>query len=494
MVGELTLFPERRHSHLLLAGAVSPGARLPRAAGFRRDAHYADRARHGQAIRDEVLQVRAEHAARQPVLGIDPELVLVLETNRQLSPDDVERAGLTVLELRSDKALVAFASDPDMTEFLDRNIQYQRGSPGTTDAGNERAAAYQALFDLVDAVRRVQVADVLSPGLAALIEAARTPRLLRIDIECWCGEDETEARRRNTDTQQAVAVAGGRVLDDGVRVEAGWSTVCAEAPSDRIIELASLDRVRRIDAAPQPLLSYPELRATHPDDLPVVLPPSADAPVLAVIDSGVRSAHPLLAPATIGVDYVGPSLGDGGDEVGHGTLIASLGLYGPLEQRLAERAPLQPSGRLLSIRVLDYRNQFPDERSWASQLMEALELAATAGARVINLSLGDPRTPYVPPRPTPVAALVDLFAREHPDIVIVVSAGNYPVAGHAISTLLDGSYAHTLLTDGDAGLLEPATAALTLTVGALCADHGREPSSTRPQTPNPSASQAGPAH
>ena len=34
------------------------------------------------------------------------------------------------------------------------------------------------------------------------------------------------------------------------------------------------------------------------------------------------------------------------------------------------------------------------------------ELAAEAGARVVNLSIGDPRVPYLPPRPTPVAALV----------------------------------------------------------------------------------------
>ena len=408
-----------------------------------------------------------------PVLGVNPELVIVLETNRQLEPEDVARAGLTVLELRSGTALVAFASDPDMTEFLARNEQYQQGSPGLTDGGNERAAAYQQLFDGIDAIRQVRVSDVLSTALAAAIDGANPNTQIRIDAQCWCGEDESEARRRNKDVRNAVSTAGGTVLDHGVRVEAGWSTVCAEVPAGRIVELASLDRVRRIDVFPQPLLNYPELRTATLADLPLVLAPRIDAPLVAVIDSGVRSAHPLIAAAVAGVEYIGPGLGDGGDESGHGTLVASLALYGSLEQSLADRAPLQAAGRLLSIRVLDADERFPDDRSWAKHLMQAMELAADAEARVINLSLGDPRSPYVPPRPTAVAALVDLFVREHPDIVVVISTGNFPLSEHPLDALLAGNYPETLLNSDEAGLLDPATAALALTVGALCGDEGQ---------------------
>lgn len=292
-------------------------------------------------------------------------------------------------------------------------------------------------------------------------------------VECWCGEDEGEARRRNEDVRDAVSAAGGTVLDHGVRVEAGWSTVCAHLPAGRIVELASLDRVRRVDVLPQPLLNYPEMRAATPADLPLVLGPRPDAPLVAVIDSGVRSAHPLIGPAVAGVEYVGPGLGDGGDEAGHGTMVASLALYGSLEQLLAGRELLQPAGRLLSIRVLDAQQRFPDDRSWANHLVDAMDLAAEAGARVINLSLGDSRAAYVPPRPTAVAALIDLFIRDHPDIVVVVSAGNFPLSEHSVDALLDGSYPAALLNSAEAGLLDPATAALALTVGALCGDEAQ---------------------
>jgi hypothetical protein len=474
MAGDpLMLFPERQHSHLRLAAAVSPGTRERRASGFGQPPRYTDRGSHGRAVRRDVLRVRDEHQRRQPTLGVTPELVLVLETNRQLSPEDVERAGLTVLELRSDTALVAFASDPELTEFLARNQQYQLGSPGLTDKGNERAAKYQELFDSIESLRGLQTADVLSLRASSLIDQVNTDDLIRVDIQCWCPENEDEARRRNNDVRAAVETAGGVVLDGGVRVEAAWSALCVEIAAGRIAEVASVDRVRSIDVLPQPVLSYMQLRATTPDDLPIVVAPAADAPIVAVIDSGLRSAHPLLSPAVMGVEYLGPGFGDGGDEAGHGTMVASLALYGSLEEPLAERSPLRAAGRLLSIRVLDAEQRFPDDRLWAGQMIDAMQLAVAAGTRVINLSLGDPRTPYSPPRPTAVATLVDIFIREHPDVVVVVSAGNFPPTEFTREALLRGTYAETLLTDPEAGLLDPATAALALTVGGLCGDRGQ---------------------
>ena len=78
---------------------------------------------------------------------------------------------------------------------------------------------------------------------------------------------------------------------------------------------------------------------------------ASDGPVLGVIDSGIASSHPLLAPAVLGAEWVG-SLGDGGDQHGHGTLVASLGLYGSLEDGLANPAePVRPRGRLVSVRT-----------------------------------------------------------------------------------------------------------------------------------------------
>ena len=53
-----------------------------------------------------------------------------------------------------------------------------------------------------------------------------------------------------------------------------------------------------------------------------------------------------------------------------------------------------------------------------------MEAAVAAGARVINLLVGDPRFPYRPPRPTPVAAFIDQSVHQH-NLIVTVSTGNY---------------------------------------------------------------------
>jgi len=98
--------------------------------------------------------------------------------------------------------------------------------------------------------------------------------------------------------------------------------------------------------------------------------------------------------------------------------------------RLPPEHHCAPPGGWLSIRVLNEDLLFPDELLWETALLDALRRAAEAGARIVNLSLGDPRRPYRPPRPTVLAAAVDDLARRL-DLVVVISAGNYPLAQHS---------------------------------------------------------------
>ena len=416
------------------------------------------------------MHVVTAQQRRVQVLGVKPELVLVLESNRQIAPEDVERAGLQLLEIRSDKVLVTFSSDPEMTEFRRRCTQYGVGPRGTTPAGYERPAEYEALFDALETVRQLAEEDVIDASTRALLGEAG--RVLRLDVSCWCPDDANDARRRFDEVKSAVEAAGGRVLDSVLRWEAGLSLIRAELPSSGVRDLARLDRVRRIVPLPVPQLTLPAVLSARPNDLPAVVRPAVDSPILGIIDSGVASSHPLLAPAVLGVEWVG-NLGDGGDQNGHGTLVASLGLYGPLESLLANPSePVRPSGRLVSVRVLDDQNQFADDRLWEAQLIEAMEIAVQSGAAVINLSLGDPRFPYQAPRPTALGAMIDQFIRSY-KVIVAISTGNYQPWNDRIGELTNENYPKVLLEADDSGLLDPAPAALALTVGALCPDPGQ---------------------
>ena len=465
----LYLVPMPVHGHLRLWDAITPGGRRPIPRGGGGQPVHADRGRHARDVRTQAIDLINAQNRRVQVLGIEPELVLVLESNRQVKPEDVESAGLQILELRSDKVLVAFASDPELRDFLDRCDKYGLGPRGLTAGGNERPAEYESLFDAVELARPLSEEDVLDHAVLPLL--ADASRMLRLDISCWCPEDADAAERRFGEVEAAVAAAGGRVLHGVLRHTVGLSLMRAELPAGRVRDLAQVDRIRQIAALPQPELTQPSVLSAAPRDLPVVLEPAPDAPILAVIDSGAASSHPLLAPAVLGIDWAG-GIGDGGDRHGHGTMVSSLALFGSLEPLITSQEPARPAGRLVSIRVLDDNAFFPEELPWEVLLGQAMETAVQAGARVINLSVGDPRFPYKPPRPTAVAALIDQFVRQN-NVIVTISAGNYTPWNDRIADLADNSYPRTILEAEDSGLLDPAPAALALTVGALCPDHGQ---------------------
>lgn len=480
--------PSSSHAHLRLRRQVPSGPRVTRPTPFDRPARYPDQPAHARSLRKDLAQLRAIYAKRVNVLGVAPENVAVLTFATPPNPDRLRGAGLTVLEWFPDRVVVTAPGDPDMGGLVDRLDQYQTG-PRPSAAADEtvdqarvdddepapepkvRPAPHQELFDAIDTIRPLSAEEVLSGPAATAIGAAAPTDLLTFDIQCWCPEDEKDARERNQRTVTALESAGGRVLDRTVRHRSGLSLIRVEVVASLGRTIAELPDVRRVDRLPRPLISQLEAITGGVDLLPPVQAPDQQAPLIAVVDSGVRSAHPLIEPAFADALAVG-GLEAERDGSGHGTFVASLALYGSLEPLLARRTePIRPAGRLLSVRILDDDDRFPEDDLWENDLMHALEQAATEGARIINVSVGDPRHPYTPARPTALAATVDEFIRRS-GVVVVVSAGNTTRQFYDVS---DGApdFTRALLDADDSGLLDPATAALALTVGALGGDEGQ---------------------
>jgi len=161
-----------------------------------------------------------------------------------------------------------------------------------------------------------------------------------------------------------------------------------------------------------------------------------------------------------------PGLADGADGIGHGTAVAGIALHGLTEEWLQSDA-LAPFARLLSIRVLNDKNEFPNAL-WVKALLEAVEHAAERGCRVINISIGDRDGAMVDRRATRAAALLDQIARERA-LVLVVPTGNvedpreYMLEGPSARA----DYVRAALASDATTLLDPAPAALALTVGGL---------------------------
>ncbi len=449
--------------HLLrLRQAVEPGDRRPRR-GFGAGRRHDDLARHSRTLQGEVDALRVRHQARSKVLGVDPKLVFIVELIAPVNEDEFRKSGLLVLDSSDRSLVVAFADDPQLAGFMDRLAACASGVPP-----KRKTEPYAAFVDAIDKVRPVGPADRISPGLADAVARSAPDDTLRLDAELWHPDNRDVARNWVAELREAVEQAGGRIADVYVNDAAGIILTRIYAPASQINTLAELDTIAVLDVLPTPALTLPQFWATDPGELPDMASPRADAPVVGLVDSGVASAHPLVGPAVAAAEALSAAITDGEDRCGHGTMVASLILHGPLDQVVANGIVTRPLCRIVSVAVLDSDQRFPDADLWEHDLVEAIEWCASQGASIINLSLGDDGRPLRFPRQHPAAALVDELARRL-DLVIVVAAGNsYPqdylsVIGEESFT----RYPVELLADARTGIIDPGTAALALTVGGI---------------------------
>jgi hypothetical protein len=97
--------------------------------------------------------------------------------------------------------------------------------------------------------------------------------------------------------------------------------------------LLSNPLVRLVDLPPQPDLDVAPLLDATIEDLGIIEPPDADAPLVAILDTGVNSAHPLLEPVVIDRAASPATLGPN-DIFGHGSRVSGIAAYGDVRDRL----------------------------------------------------------------------------------------------------------------------------------------------------------------
>ncbi|MFF1304497.1 S8 family peptidase [Streptomyces sp. NPDC058307] len=156
---------------------------------------------------------------------------------------------------------------------------------------------------------------------------------------------------------------------------------------------------------------------------------------VAVLDSGVDTTHPDLASVvTESKDFSGSGSTD--DRLGHGTHVAAT-VAGSGARSGGLYRGVAPGAEILNAKVLDDSGQ-----GSTSGVIAGLEWAAAQGAKVANLSLGQPDSPGNDPVETAVNALA-----RSTGMLTVAAAGN------------DGP--------GPGTLSSPGTAESALAVGAV---------------------------
>ena len=455
-----------RYTHLLLPRAEVELERRQRL-GFGGISHKPF-TKHGPQLNTQVGSVLQQFQSRAPRRphGIDPKLLLRvrLEKAGAIPEEEWRKNGLILVSEDRDGVTILLASELELRDFRRRLHEYQRGP-----RPQKKNAPHAPLFDAILEVREYGPEDRKGKLLQeATIESTKEYAL---DLELWHPGDTSVARLSLSQVETFISQQNGRIVDRYIGISVCLARVIVRG--NMIDKLLQLEPVAKLDLPPRPALTVAEVSQLTLEDFPPITRPPSDAPRVCVLDSGIASGHPMLSSAVGESISVPASLGLPVDEHGHGTQVAGLALYNDISECITNRQ-FSPFLWVMSAKVTKIEDgpfgrqmKFPDEKLISTQMREAIEyFHREHGCRVFNISLGDERLVYDGGKPSIWAWTLDDIAKNL-DVIIVVSAGNsWPVSQNDDPEEAFNGYPQYLLRP-DNRIIEPATAAIPLTVGSL---------------------------
>ena len=400
-------------------------------------------------------RLRVQRAAPPTdVGGYDDRRLIKISLNQKISPEDVAKAsgGVEVVSQDGDDLILAFATEEQLEEFEARLSKFAAGGHVT----------YQRLLYALQDFDRWTAEDRTGHALRQH-GFPESPRLV-IDAELWPLQKDM-ARQREA-FEDWIKRHNGEILDS---VKHPYLTVYRMRCDREVAKLVLNHRdVRSVDLPPrlglQRSLVYQDIQGVAP----VPAPPD-NAPGVTVLDTGLATGHPLLAPA-VGDSQSFVEGAPAADGHGHGTEVAGIALYDDVADR-ARQGAFVPDLRLFSGRVLDDENR-GDPGLIENKVEQAVRyFLSTYGCRVFCLTYANPDRVYRDRRVSGLAVTLDALSRDL-GVIFVVPTGNYE--GDETGP---GSWREdypTYLAGGPARLLDPAPALNLLTVGSVARNDRHE--------------------
>ncbi len=402
---------------------------------------------------------------------INPSLIFEVGINQNLSVENFEQTlasmGIHVLSVAEGKKgfWVVFSDDEDLSRFKRKLTTY----------GSEEGPKYD-FFHAIESFGDIPVENKLGENLKnnPLGDTADF-----VDIELWKMNDSQKndqfiqqlketysdfSQFRLTDALIAKSFVLLRVkltktiLDDIIRLK----------------EISRIDRPSTIQFDPYEMMS-PDIQTLH------LFEPDSNATGILIIDSGIVSNHPMLEKCVGSEENFQTGEQETQDTVGHGTAVAGCAAYGDIRSAL-ENKQFTPANWLFSAKVMyAERNDitgktsaiYDQEKLLEHQFKDAVEGFLSNPEyhiKVVNISLGNSHEVWHKDynRQLPFAALIDELAFNFPHVVFIVSTGNQsPLNAYESIVDVNDNYPHYLTKNNDFKIINPATAALALTVGSI---------------------------
>lgn len=311
---------------------------------------------HGARIRSELNAVIETQKRRRRPDAVNPSLILRVQMSGPLLEPEWEKVGLTVLSTDPDRTLVLFSTTDDLTEFRERLEAFSLGAPE-----GQKGPSFAAFIGGIETIGDVEPRDRIGPRLKE--EGFNSPDDFladdpyRLDIELWDLGRRDQRTQALEDITAYVQARGGEILDQ--YVGPSITMVRIEATGTLIRTLLTIEEIATIDRPPQPDLEVAELLQLTLADIPPFEPDGDDLPVIGVIDSGLN-AHPLLDDIVVGSIGVPASLGTA-DDLGHGTRVAGVAIFGDLRVHPAVLWNLERVHDLADVALGPLREDDEDE-------------------------------------------------------------------------------------------------------------------------------------
>lgn len=415
-----------------------------------------DHRAHGRRLGGELLE--ATKKARRQGGAEDGRFVLKLRYAGNLDFSHLKKHGIEFISQEDKTICVVFASEQGLAEFSDHLSLL--GTP------EDEGVSYRQLLLAMDGVGNWSREDRVSWAVKQF--GLPETETFRLDIELWpFGLEHSPDRLQLLQRFEAWLVSESiphisRVNRDSLILYR------VEVDGARADLLFNHRDVRLIDLPPRTGITYQQMDVPL-ERLPEKLPsPSAEAPRVCILDSGINSNHPLLRSAVAETESLIPRE-DPEDEVGHGTAVAGIVLYGDLEECLAADY-WKPdvwlySGKVM-VKAAGLNEAIFDPESIEQSIEKAVAyFAGEQGCRIFNISFGNENSPYDGRHIRGIAYTLDRLAREY-DVLFVVSAGNFCGTETVPKTDWRTEYPEYLLAD-ESLIIDPAPSLNALTVGAL---------------------------
>lgn len=428
---------------------------------------------HGRGLRlglDEVRRHFDTAIKRVPTFATDvPYVRIELARGMLVSDAELSSLGLIPVYRREDAILAAYSRDRDLRTFRSQLASY---------AQLKKTLAVFAKIETIKPWSRDDKTGTRLKGVTITPSNEYTVDLLLMPVE-----DERPNAQAVRAIEHFVQGHRGSVVDRALeptfaalRVRLGGQAL------DEILDYR--DDVALVDLPPSARVIVPEALSLTLDELPDIAAPSATAPALCVVDSGILEGHPLLEPAIVSdmsrsfPPELGPPVpAPPVNLAGHGTRVAGIALYGDVGT-CAHTKSFVPTLRVINIRMLDDNNALhPNRMPFLRDVVEHVK----DQSRVLNLSFGlEPHGGFLSVH----AAELDALTREF-GVLFVVSSGNDDVSRRFNGQRPSPDYPEYLVAD-DWRVLSPAEALNVLTVGGITPDRGlHQPHPSREVIPSP---------